>query len=259
MGDSETFPAPPARPFLRSLATAFALLAVACAPLPAARGEGDSQAAKPEPRKPANVMGFEGAAWLEREGRDEAEKPEVVLAAMELSPGMTVAEIGAGTGYFSRKIGKVLGPKGKVYAVDIQPKMLDLLKEYAAKEGVSNIVPVVGTETDPKLPEGSVDRILMVDVYHEFQKPQEMLARIARALAPGGRVILVEYRAEDDSAKHILADHRMSVDQVLAEWLPAGFQLLRRQESLPSQHLFVFAFRRGARAPGAGEKPPGAP
>lgn len=247
----------------RGLVAWGALLSLACGPPPPpTQGAGGqtakyapASAAKTPPRTPANVMGFEGAAWLEREGRDQEEKPEVVLAAMELREGMTVAEIGAGTGYFSRRIGKVLGPSGKVLAVDIQPKMLELLKEYAAKEGVGNLVPIVSTESDPKLPEHGVDRILLVDVYHEFQKPQEMLAKIKGALAPGGRVILVEYRAEDDSAKHILVAHRMSVDQVLAEWLPAGFELVRREESLPSQHLFVFTSRRGVRAPGEGEKP----
>lgn len=221
-----------------------AALGTACgAPLPAGEQKGD-----PAARKPANVMSHEGAAWLEREGRDQEEKPEVVLAEMGLKEGMTVAEIGTGTGYFARRIAKAIGPTGKVLAVDIQPEMLTLLEKYAAEEGVRNIVPILGTETDPKLPKAGVDRILMVDVYHEFQKPGEMLARIRESLAPGGRVIVVEYRAEDDTASHILADHRMSVEQVLAEWNPAGFELVNRVETLPSQHLFIFTTRRGARA-----------
>jgi ubiquinone/menaquinone biosynthesis C-methylase UbiE len=193
-------------------------------------------------------MSHQGAAWLEREGRDKEERPEVVLEAMELKEGMTVAEIGTGTGYFARRIAKAVGPTGKVLAVDIQPEMLELLKKYAAEEGITNIVPVLGTETDPKLPKGGVDRILMVDVYHEFQKPDEMLAHIRESLAPGGRVVLVEYRAEDESASHIHKDHRMSTEQVLAEWNPAGFELLNQVETLPSQHLFLFTNRRGARA-----------
>lgn len=213
------------------------LLGVACgSPLPAG-GEDVPAAAK---RKPANVMSHAGAAWLEREGRDEEEKPEVVLAAMELRPGMTVAEIGTGTGYFARRIARAVGPSGKVYAVDIQPEMLDLLKEYAGQEGITNIVPVLGTEDDPKLPKGKIDRILLVDVYHEFQRPEPMLAAMRASLAPGGTITLVEYRAEGDTASHIKADHRMSVDQVLAEWHPAGFRLVDRIETLPSQHLFVF-------------------
>lgn len=226
-------------------AWSLAALGIACgAPLPA----GDQADSATPARKPANVMSHQGAAWLEREGRDKEERPEVVLEAMELQEGMTVAEIGTGTGYFARRIAKVVGPAGKVLAVDIQPEMLELLEKYAAEEGVKNIVPILGTETDPKLPKAGVDRILMVDVYHEFQKPEEMLARIRESLAPGGRVVLVEYRAEDETASHIHTDHRMSVEQVLAEWNPAGFELINRIETLPSQHLFLFTNRRGARA-----------
>ncbi|HEY9422272.1 MAG TPA: class I SAM-dependent methyltransferase, partial [Thermoanaerobaculia bacterium] len=216
--------------------------ACGASPLPA-----DGEDAPAAARKPANVMSFEGAAWLEREGRDKEERPDLVLQAMELKEGMTVAEIGAGTGYFSRRIAKAVGPTGKVYAVDIQPEMLELLKKYAAQEGVTNIVPVLGGEIDPKLPKGGVDRILLVDVYHEFQNPEPMLARIRESLAPGGTVTLIEYRLEGDSASHILKDHRMSVEQVLSEWNPAGFELANRIETLPSQHLFIFSTRRGAR------------
>lgn len=228
----------------RAWAWILILLGIACgAPSPAG-GKGAPPAPK---RQPANVMSFEGAAWLEREGRAEAEKPEVVLAAMELREGMTVAEIGAGTGFFSRRLAKAVGPGGKVLAVDIQPEMLDLLKTYAAKEGITNIVPILGTETDPKLPAHGVDRILLVDVYHELQKPEPMLARIRDSLAPGGTVTLVEYRLEGDTASHINIKHRMSVEQVLAEWNAAGFELANQLETLPSQHLFIFSARRGAR------------
>jgi predicted methyltransferase len=200
-------------------------------------------------REPANVMSWEKADWLEREGRAETEKPELVLQAMELKPGLTVAEIGAGTGFFSRRIAKVVGPAGKVYAEDIQPQMLDLLKQRTAKEGVHNVITVLGTETDPKLPAHSVDRVLLVDVYHEFQKPEPMLAAIRDCLAPGGTVTLVEYRLEGDTASHINIRHRMSVEQVLSEWGAAGFTLVRRNEDLPSQHVFIFSARRGARNP----------
>lgn len=225
-------------------AWSLAVLGTACgAPLPA----GDQQGAAAA-RTPANVMSHEGAAWLEREGRDKEERPDVVLEEMGLKEGLTVAEIGTGTGYFARRIAKAVGPTGKVLAVDIQPEMLKLLEKYAEDEGIRNIVPILGTETDPKLPKAGVDRLLMVDVYHEFQQPGEMLARIRESLAPGGRVILVEYRAEDDTASHIRADHRMSVEQVLSEWNPAGFELVNRVETLPSQHLFIFTTRRGARA-----------
>jgi len=236
----------------RSWVWSLIFFSLACgAPLPAGVEEGTA----PPKRQPANVMSFEGADWLEREGRAEAEKPELVLAAMALQPGMTIAEIGAGTGFFSRRLAKAVGSQGKVYAVDIQPEMLELLKTYAAKEGISNIVPVVSTETDPRLPAHGIDRILLVDVYHELQKPEPMLAGIRDSLAPGGTVTLVEYRLEGETAAHINIKHRMSVEQVLPEWNAAGFELIDRIETLPSQHLFIFSARRGARP--AAERGPG--
>jgi ubiquinone/menaquinone biosynthesis C-methylase UbiE len=214
------------------------------------RAQSAPSAAHAPRREPANVMSYEKAAWLEREGRAEQEKPEVVISAMALKEGMNVAEIGAGTGFFSRRIGKVVGPAGKVYAEDIQPQMLELLKQYTDKEGVRNIVPILGTETDPKLPAHGIDRILLVDVYHEFQQPEPMLAHIRDSLAPGGTVILVEYRLEGGTAAHINIKHRMSVEQVLSEWNAGGFELVDRIETLPAQHIFIFSARRGARAPG---------
>jgi len=229
---------------LRDLSRALPLAALLLACGPA----GSQGVAAPK-REPANVMSYERADWLEREGRAESEKPEVVIAAMELKEGMTVAEIGAGTGFFSRRIAKVVGPTGKVYAEDIQPQMLDLLKQHTSKEGVTNVIPVLGAETDPKLPAHGVDRVLLVDVYHEFQKPEPMLAAIRNCLAPGGTVALVEYRLEGESASHINIKHRMSVEQVLSEWNAGGFELVRRIETLPSQHIFIFSARRGARAP----------
>lgn len=203
---------------------------------------GAPAAAKPAqtPRQPAPVFGAEHAQWLEREGREESEKPDEVIAAMKLRDGQAVAEIGCGTGFFSRRLAKAVGPHGKVYAEDIQTGMLDLLKKYAVKDGDANILTILGTETDPKLPKGTMDWILLVDVYHEFQNPKPMLAKIREALKPEGRVALVEYRAEDHTADHISPPHRMSVDQVLKEWTPAGFQLVERIETLPAQHLLVF-------------------
>ncbi len=231
----------------------FLAIGAACAQSPAehpaAASPGPAPGVTSPKREPANVMSWEKADWLEREGRAENEKPEVVLQAMDLKPGVTVAEIGAGTGFFSRRIAKVVGPTGKVYAEDIQPQMLDRLKQYTAKEEIGNVVTVLGTETDPKLPARGIDRVLLVDVYHEFQKPEPMLAAIRGCLAPGGTVILVEYRLEGDSASHINIKHRMSVEQVLQEWTAAGFTLVRRDETLPSQHIFIFSARRGARAP----------
>ncbi len=243
---------------LLALLTLLGRGAVAAAPWQAASPAAAAPTAK---REPANVMSWEKASWLEREGRAETEKPELVVAAMDLRAGMTVAEIGAGTGYFSRRLGKAVGPTGKVYAEDIQPQMLDLLKGYTAKEGIGNITTILGTETDPKLPAHAVDRILLVDVYHEFQKPEPMLARLRESLAPGGTVTLVEYRLEGDSAAYINIKHRMSVDQVLSEWTAAGFLLVNRIETLPAQHIFIFSARRGVRVLGDDEKgrvrPPG--
>ena len=226
----------------KTLAPFLAALALACgAPLPSANG------AQEPPRKPAQVMSFTGASWLEREARAVEDKPELVIAAMELAPGLTVADLGAGTGFFTRRLARAVQPGGKVYAVDIQPEMLDLLKKYAAEEGLDNIVPVLGTETDPNLPRASIDRLLMVDVYHEFQQPQPMLQKIRESLAPGGTVTLVEYRLEGTTASHIKPEHRMSVEQVLEEWTAAGFLLVNQSEELPAQHLFTFRAKRGAR------------
>lgn len=236
------------RPTLPLLPALLAGLLLSCAaPSPSPEAPATVAAAEAPARKPAEILSYHSADWLEREGREQLERPDVVLAAMDLRPGQVVAEIGAGTGFFSRRIAKVVGPEGKVLANDIQPEMLELLKERMAKEGITNIVPVLGTETDPRLPEGGVDRILLVDVYHEFQKPQEMLEKIRESLAPGGTVTLVEYRGEGTSASHILPDHRMTAEQVLAEWLPAGFTLLSQSEDLPSQHLFVFSGKGGTR------------
>ena len=239
-------------PFSRRIGVLLLLAAgIACARQPAPPVPSAAPAGK---REPANVMSWEKAAWLEREGRDRQEKPEVVLDAMQLKEGMAVADIGAGTGFFSRRIARAVGPAGKVYAEDIQPQMLDLLRKDIEKEGLKNIVPLLGTETDARLPARGVDRVLLVDVYHEFQKPEPMLASIRQSLAPGGIVILVEYRLEGDTAAHINIKHRMSVEQVLAEWNAAGFELANRIETLPSQHIFIFSTRRGARVLGADEK-----
>lgn len=214
------------------------LFSLACAPSPAAQPVGGNE---PPPRKPAEVMSWKGADWLEREGRAELERPEVTLGAMDLHDGDRVADIGAGTGFYSRRLARAVAPSGKVYANDIQPEMLERLKELAAKEGITNIVTVLGTETDLNLPSRTFDWVLLVDVYHEFQQPEAMLEKIREALKPDGRVALVEYRLEGSSASHISLEHRMSVEQVTAEWTAAGFLLERTIEDLPSQHLFILS------------------
>lgn len=192
------------------------------------------------PRTPAPVMTFHGADWLERPEREAEERPAEVIAAMGLKPGDVVADIGCGTGYFARRFAKAVGDTGKVYGVDIQPEFIDMLKANCAKEKISNVVPTLGTETDPLLPEASCDWIFLADVYHEFQHPKEMLAAMRKALKPTGRICLVEYRLLGDTAKHIKAEHRMSVKQVLAEWQPAGYELEDLLAFLPAQDIFVF-------------------
>jgi predicted methyltransferase len=191
-------------------------------------------------RTPAPVMSAEGADWLERADRDTEERPDLVLAAMQLQDGDVVADVGAGSGYFTRRLARAVAPRGKVYANDIQPEMLDKLKERAELEGLTNVVTILGSETDPKLPANAFDWLLLVDVYHEFQQPQPMLARLRAALKPGGRVALVEYR---ENATHIREEHRMSIDEVTREWSAGGFRLVRIDESLPVQRLFIFARR----------------
>lgn len=192
-------------------------------------------------RDPAPVMSFEGAEWLERETREIEERPDLVLAAMDLRNGDVVAEIGSGTGYFTRRLAEAVGPEGEVWAVDIQPEMLEELAARAARQGIENIVPVLGETNDPLLPEETFQWVLLVDTYHEIQEPEPVLEVIRRSLVPGGRVALVEYRLEGATAEHISLFHRMSVNQVLAEWVPAGFDLVDRIDTLPSQHLLILA------------------
>lgn len=193
-----------------------------------------------EGRRPAPVMGWAGAAWLERADRDQEQRPDEVIRTMGLGDGDVVADLGAGTGYFTRRLARAVAPSGLVYAVDIQPEMIGLLKRSVERAGLANVVPVLGTGDDPKLPRESLDWILLVDVYHELQQPKAMLARIREALKPAGSVALIEYRLEGLSALHIREEHRMSPEQVLREWEPAGFRLEARHEFLPTQHLFVF-------------------
>lgn len=197
--------------------------------------------ATPRDRTPAAIMSFRGADWLERPQRASEEMPEQVVAAMGLEPGDVVADLGAGSGYFTRRMAPQVSPGGTVYAVDVQREMLDILMESVEADGLTGIEPVLGAADDPRLPEGTVDWVLMVDVYHELEDPGTMLDRLREALSPDGRVALLEYRVEDGTGDHIRADHRMSVRQVLHEWEASGFRLLELHEFLPSQHMFVLA------------------
>ncbi len=190
-------------------------------------------------RAPADFMSFQGAGWLERAERVDEERPDLVLDAMGLEAGDVVADVGCGSGYYARRIAGRVAPGGRVYCVDIQPEMLDIMRELADRDGAAGIVPVLSEPDDLKLPAGSVDWIVLADVYHEMSDYEAMLAGMRAALAPGGRVALLEYRIEDGTGDNLKADHAMSVRQVLAEWLPAGFALVDLHEFLPGQHLFI--------------------
>jgi len=187
----------------------------------------------------APVMSAEGADWLVRAEREEFEQPEKVVDALKLQKGMIVADIGAGVGYFSLRIAKRVGPVGEVLAVDIQPEMLSLLKQNREREGLTNVEPILGTVTDPHLPQDMIDLALLVDVYHECQYPEEMITQIRNSLKRNGRLVLIEYRGEDANVP-IKPEHKMTVKQVLAEIEPMGFQLKEQLEFLPWQHILVF-------------------
>ena len=202
-------------------------------------------------RVPAEFMSYLGADWLERPERIEQEQPERVLDAMGLRPGDVVADVGCGSGYYARRMARRVQPGGTVYCEDIQPEMLDIMRQRAADEGVTGIEPVQGTPTDPRLPAGAVDWIIIADVYHEMSDPEPMLAGLRRSLSPRGRVALLEYRVEDGTGDQIKADHTMSVRQVLAEWQTAGFELVALHDFLPSQHLFFFGAAGSGRGGGA--------
>ena len=190
-------------------------------------------------RAPADFMSYRGAGWLERAERVDEERPDLVLDALGLAPGDVVADVGCGSGYYARRIAGRVAPGGRVYCVDIQPEMLDIMRGLADRDGVSGIVPVLSAPDDLRLPAGAVDWIVLADVYHEMSDYEAMLADMRAALAPGGRVALLEYRVEDGTGDNLKADHAMSVRQVLAEWLPAGFALVDLHEFLPGQHFFV--------------------
>ena len=190
-------------------------------------------------RRIAPVMGVDGAGWLDREERQREEQPGKALAALDLKPGMWVADVGAGTGFYSVRLAKAVLPGGVVIANDIQPGMLERLRANAAAQGITNIETVLGTESDPKLPSGKLDLVLLVDVYHEFSRPQRMLEQIRESLKPDGHLVLLEFRKEDPSVP-IRPEHKMSVAEVKAEVLPEGYQFEKVVDTLPWQHIIFF-------------------
>jgi ubiquinone/menaquinone biosynthesis C-methylase UbiE len=190
-------------------------------------------------RQIAPVMGAAGAGWLDRPEREAEEQPEQALDALKIRTGMTVADVGAGTGYMALRMARRVGPSGKVYANDLQPEMLQKLRARSQHEKLSNVETVQGTEADPKLPPNTMDLVLLVDVYHEFSQPQAMLDKIRESLKPDGRLVLLEYRKEDPAVP-IRIEHKMSVAEVKTEVEAQGYKLDQVIEKLPRQHIIIF-------------------
>ena len=187
----------------------------------------------------AGVMGHEGAAWLERPEREAEEAPSKAIAALELRPGQVVADVGAGSGYYTMLLSAAVGSRGRVYATDIQPEMLTLIKNKIEQEPVTNVELVLGTPTESRLPDGSLDLALMVDVYHELAQPQAFLQSLKRAIKPDGRLVLIEFRKESQSVP-IREVHKMSVREARIELEAEGYRFDRVIDVLPWQHILVF-------------------
>lgn len=187
----------------------------------------------------ARTMHWSGADWLVRTEREREESTEEMLSQLPIRPGAAVCDLGCGNGYHTLALAEQVGPTGIVYAVDIQTEMLDALQERAAAQGLDRIRTVLGSATNPHLPDAALDLVLMVDVYHEFSHPSEMLAAIRNSLKPDGALVLVEFRAEDDSVP-IKPEHKMSKPQILKELTANGFLLVRDYNQLPWQHMLFF-------------------
>ncbi|MEM7610717.1 MAG: class I SAM-dependent methyltransferase [Pseudomonadota bacterium] len=198
-------------------------------------------------REISQVMGHRGAAWLERPQREREERTDLLIENMTLTADAVVADIGAGTGYFSLELAERV-PDGKVLAVDIQPEMLEIIEARTQELGVTNIEPVLGTERDPQLPTDGVDVVLLVDAYHEFAYPYEMGRAMYEALRPGGQLILIEYRAEDPAVL-IKPLHKMSEAQAKREMQALGLRWVRTDDLLPQQHFMVFEKPAGVATP----------
>jgi len=189
-------------------------------------------------REIAKVMGHPAIGWLERTEREREEAPSKAIAAIDLAPDAVLADIGAGSGYYSFRLSEKV-PQGKIVAVDIQPEMLDFLRKKSAELGITNVEPHLGTIEDVKLPAASLDAALMVDSYHEFSHPREMLASLHHALKPGGRIFLLEFRGEDPRVP-IKPLHKMTEAQARLELETAGFRFVSNLRPLPWQHFMIF-------------------
>lgn len=190
-------------------------------------------------REIAQTMHYTGAPWLVRESREREEECSTLLEQLKLKPGQIVCDLGCGNGFYALKMAPLVEPEGEILAVDIQPEMLRFLRERAKVDGIQNIKPIRGTLINPNLPAGKVDLIFCVDVYHEFSHPVHMLREMRRALAPTGRVVLAEFRAEDPNVP-IKPLHKMTKKQVVKELTANGFKLVEQFDGLPWQHLMFF-------------------
>ena len=230
-----------------------AALALDCAPklqTDASRMPVDEEGRQPlrigrvvKKRQIAPVMSVAHADWLTRPDRDAEEQPDRVVRELQIAPGSTVADLGAGVGYFTWRLARAVGDRGKVIAVDIQPGMLERLRQNLAERDIDNVETVLGTEDDPHLPSGQVDLVLLVDVYHELQQPELTMEHVRRSLKPGGRVVLIEYRKEDPSIP-IQPLHKMTVREVRDELEPMGYKFAELKSFLPTQHIIIFTASR---------------
>lgn len=190
-------------------------------------------------RRIARTMHYAGAEWLIRENRESQERCSLMLANMGVKRGMTICDMGCGNGFYALQLAKMVGEKGQILAVDVQPEMLKFLRDRTEKAGIENVIPILGSFHHPRLPPNSTDLILMVDVYHEFSHPEHMLAAMRDALKPDGLIVLLEYRTEDPKVP-IKPLHKMSKKQIMKEYEPNGFKLVKEFDKLPWQHMMFF-------------------
>ncbi|HUR20804.1 MAG TPA: class I SAM-dependent methyltransferase [Vicinamibacterales bacterium] len=186
----------------------------------------------------APTMGVQGAPWLDRPERESEEQPTRAVDALRLKSGMTVADVGAGSGYYTVRLARAVGRTGQVYATDLQPGMLELIRARLTREKLGNVTLIQGTATDPRLPDATFDMVLLVDVYHELSGPQEFIARLKKSLKPDGRLVLIEFRGEDANVP-ILPVHKMTVSQIRDELASGGFAIERVIDVLPWQHIVI--------------------